>query len=279
MSGVFKKIIFINLLFFLIGCAEKETKTEKISTAVTIPPYEYLVKKIGGDKVDVLTSIPVGATPHHFEPTPKLIQTISKVDYYFAVGKYIQLENTWIDKLTAINKELKVVDLSENIEYIENDPHVWLSPIRIKTIAKNIYTHLSEISDDNKELFKRNYKSLIDSLNLIEGELKSSFEKLNNKTFLVYHGSWTYLADDFGLRQLSIERGSKSASAKEFKEILDEVRKVEVPVIFVDPQHSKSSAEVVANELGIALDLIDPLSPNLLTNFIKVKNKIMKYYK
>lgn len=276
---MFKKIILINLLIFLIGCSDSGVKTDKISAAVTIPPYEYLVKKIGGDKVDVLTSVPVGATPHQFDPKPNLIQTISKVDYYFVVGKYIGFENTWVDKLTAINDEMKVVDLSEGIEYIDNDPHVWLSPKRIKIIAENIYNRLSEISVENKIVFRKNYEALIDSVNLIEAELKSSFEKLNNKTLLVYHGSWTYLADDFGLKQISIEQGSKSASAMEFKEILNEVRKTNVPVIFIDPQHSKTSAEVVANDLNITLEVIDPLSPNLLNNFIKVKNKIMKYYK
>ena len=277
MSGLFKKVIFL-LLLFAFACSNNQVEDKKITIAVSIAPYKYLVKKIGGDRVDVINSIPVGATPHHFEPTPKLIQSISKADYYFAVGKNMEFEETWLSKLKGVNNNLSVYDLSQNVVYVNNDPHVWLGFSQLKTVTQNVYNSLSEILGEDKNYFTSNFEALIDSINLVEKELRSSFEKVGNKKLLVYHGSWTYFADEFGFEQISIEQGSKSSSAKEFKTILNEVKGNNVPVIFVDPQHSKESAKVIAKDLQINLETINPIPSSLLINFINVKNKIIKYY-
>jgi len=279
MSGLFKKLILIFSLLLVFSCNNKKESSGKISIAVTIPPYEYLVNKIGGNKVDVFTFISVGTSPHHFEPTPKMIETASSSDYYFAVGKNMEFEDVWLQKLKDMNKNLSIIDLSKNIKYIHNDPHVWLSLQRLKMISKNIYENLTRISPSDKEFFNSNYNSMIDSISIIEKELIDSFTNIKNKKLLVYHGSWTYFANEFGLKQISIEQGSKSASAKEFKEILDEVKQSKLPVIFIDPQHSQAPAKVIAEDLNIKLDVINPLAFDLLNNFIKVKDKIVKYYK
>lgn len=279
MPGLFKKLILLVILLSILSCNNDKVETGKISVAVTIPPYKYLVEKIGGKEVEIITSIPVGATPHHFEPTPKLIQSISSSRYYFAAGRSMEFEDVWLNKLKGVNPNLKVINLSENIEYVNNDPHVWLSPSRLKIITANIYNSLAEIFPGKTNYFKENYNALIDSINIVEKELIQAFKNLKSNKLLVYHGSWVYFADDFGFKQISIEQGSKSASAKEFKSILDEVKRDDIPVIFIDPQHSKASAEVVARDLNIKLETIDPIPADLLVNFIDVKNKILKYYK
>lgn len=279
MSGLFRRLVLLALAGSMLSCSDSQERTEKISVAVTIPPYEYLVSKIGGKNIKVLTSIPVGVTPHHFEPTPKMIQSISNADYYLTVGGNMEFEQVWLDKLTGVNNKLKVHELSENIDYIQNDPHIWLSPEKLIIISKNIFDFMLEILPGNRESITENYNSLVDSIKMVQNELIHSFKKVESKKLLVYHGSWTYFGNEFGFEQISIEAGSKTASAKEFAEILTKVKSANIPVIFIDPQHSKSLAEVIAKDLGIELESIDPIPSELLSNFIDVKNKIMKYYK
>ncbi len=283
MPGLFKKIIFVLAALFLFSCSDshQEINNEKITIAVTITPYKYLVEKIAGNEVNVVCSIPEGATPHHYEPTPKLIRSVSSAEYYFKVGKYMEFEDVWLQKIKGINSQLVVYDLSENVTYKNNDPHIWLSPVKLKTIARNILNTLIEITPDHHKLFTGNYNAFVDSLDIVFDKLNSSFSEIKNqlKVLLVYHGSWEYFADDFGFTQISIEKGSKSASAKEFKEIFNLVSKSNVKVIFIDPQHSRQSAEVIAKDLKIVTDVINPLPDNLLENFYSIENKILSYYK
>jgi len=283
MPGLFKKISYATFLLIFISCSEQTPidNDDKIKIAVTITPYKYLVQKIAEDYVDVVSSIPEGATPHHFEPTPKLIRSISSASYYFKVGQYMEFEDIWLQKLKGINKEMTVFDLSDSVSYSNNDPHIWLSPVKLKFISKNILNALIKILPGESTRFRNNYNHFVDSLETITKHLENSFVNIDDekKVLLVYHGSWKYFADDFGFRQISIEEGSKSASAKEFKEILNVVRKSKVKVIFIDPQHSRQSAEVIAKDLKIVTDVINPLPDNLLENFYSIENKILTYYK
>ncbi|MDZ7766174.1 MAG: zinc ABC transporter substrate-binding protein [Melioribacteraceae bacterium] len=250
-----------------------------LTVAVTLAPYEYLINKIAGDNVKIITSLPPNATPHHFEPTARLIENISKADYYFRVGANLQFEEVWVNKLTDMNKSLKVIDLSRDLDDIDGDPHYWLSPQNLKIISAKIHSELLKAIPDQEEELNKNLNAFQDSLTSITAEIKNSLEEIPNKKLLVYHGSWSYFARDFGFEQLTIEQGSKEPTPSDLERILNEVKKSKIPVVFVDPQHSKTSAKIVAKELRVNVDTIDPLKKDILKNLIEVKNKIEKHYK
>lgn len=278
MSRLREKLIFILIIFIFLSCKDKVDDDEKKVIVVTIPPYKDLVQRITLDNFNVICSIPEGATPHHFDPSPKLIQSLSVADYYLAVGKYMEFEDVWLEKIKGINKNIKIFDLSQNVDYLKSDPHIWLSPARLRIISENIFNAIVDIDSSKQNEFYKNYVAVIDSLNIIENELRESFSKINSKVILSYHGSWEYFADDFGFTQISIEKGSKSASAKEMKEIMNIVSNSNVSVIFVDPQHGKSSAEVIAQDLDLVLDILNPLPTNVFKNFYEMKEIILRYY-
>lgn len=278
MSRLREKLIFILIIFIFLSCNDKVDDDEKKVIVVTIPPYKDLVQRITLDNFNVICSIPEGATPHHFDPSPKLIQSLSVADYYLAVGKYMEFEDVWLEKIKGINKNIKIFDLSQNVDYLKSDPHIWLSPARLRIISENIFNAIVDIDSSKQNEFYKNYVAVIDSLNIIENELRESFSKINSKVILSYHGSWEYFADDFGFTQISIEKGSKSASAKEMKEIMNIVSNSNVSVIFIDPQHGKSSAEVIAQDLDLVLDILNPLPTNVFKNFYEMKEIILRYY-
>lgn len=274
-----EKLVIILLALILVSCTDNSHIDARKTIVVTIPPYKDLVKRIAEDNFNVICSIPEGATPHHFDPSPKLIQSLSVADYYLAVGQYMEFEDVWLEKIKGINKNIKIFDLSQNIDYINSDPHIWLSPARLKIISENIIKAVINIDSSKQDEFNNNYSMVIDSLNIIENELRESFGKINSEVLLSYHGSWEYFANDFGFTQISIEKGSKSASAKEMKEIMNIVSNSNVSVIFVDPQHGKSSAEVIAQDLNLVLDILNPLPTNVFKNFYEMKEIILRHYR
>ncbi len=279
MPGLFKKVILLLLVTIIFSCSDKPAEDDTITIAVTISPYKNLIEKIAGKEFKIISSIPEGATPHHFEPTPKLIQSVANADYYFSVGKYMEFEDVWLQKITGINSSIKVIDLSEGVNFINSDPHIWLSPSRLTIICGNILTTLNKIAPGKQEIFTENYQIILDSLGNIREELTTVLSEIDNRILLTYHGSWEYFCEDFNFRQISIEKGSKTSSAKEFKIILDIVKKTNVPVIFIDPQHSKASAEVIADDLGIPIGVLNPLASDVFKNFHEMKKTILRYYK
>src|SRR3712207_7855931 len=52
----------------------------------TLFPYTTLYRSIAGDLVNVVTMIPPGQSPETFEPTPDLLERLSKSKLYFTMS-------------------------------------------------------------------------------------------------------------------------------------------------------------------------------------------------
>ena len=46
-------------------------RTQRFSVVATFYPLAEIARRVGGDRVDVLTLTPPGAEPHDYEPTPR----------------------------------------------------------------------------------------------------------------------------------------------------------------------------------------------------------------
>ena len=98
--------------------------SNKICVVVTILPEADFVRHVGGDRVKVIVMVPPGASPHTYEPRPEQLKQISTARIYFKVGSGLGLEQKWLEKISAINPAIKVVDTSKGITLIDNDPHI-----------------------------------------------------------------------------------------------------------------------------------------------------------
>jgi len=145
----------------------------QVDVAVSIIPQKMFVEKIGGDKINVMTLVLPGQSPHTYEPKPSQMQQLSKVQIYFPIK--IDFEDTWLPKFSSQNTQMNIVPMTKGIQYItmqkhkkvkgeakqkiiiKPDPHTWLSPLNVKIMAKNIYETLSLVDVKNKEYYKNNY--------------------------------------------------------------------------------------------------------------------------
>jgi len=85
----------------------------------SILPLAGFAEKVGGGKIDVFEMVPPGASPHTYEPTPGQLEKLSNAGIYLSVGSGIEFEIAWLDKITAINDKMMLVDCSKGIELIE----------------------------------------------------------------------------------------------------------------------------------------------------------------
>jgi len=150
------------------------------------------------------------------------------------------------------------------------DPHVWLSPARVKIIASNICAGLVEIDPANKLAYERNLAAFIRE---IEKTDKAIADKLamvpkNRRSFLVFHPSWGYFADQYGLTQITIEEEGNEPSPKHLAEIIEHGQELDIHVVFVQPQFSRKNAQVIADELGAQVLPLDPLAEDWKKNLL-----------
>lgn len=275
-------IVVFLLLAPLSGCSKKEVPAgvnNIINTAVTTNPYSDLVKKVGGEKISVLTLIPPGTDPHDFEPSFNQVKEIAGVDIYFRVGEIFTIENNWMGNIRSNNKNIKVVDCSAGINIIDGNPHMWLGLEEVKSIIRNISDALSEISPADKEYFKENAAAFISKVDSMDRKIGSVLSEVSNKKMLVYHPAWKYFLSRYNVEEISIEREGKEPKAGDLREVIDYAKANNIKAIFVEPQFDMTSASAVADEIGAEMVKINPLPEDYLANLEDILNKLKEYLK
>jgi zinc transport system substrate-binding protein len=237
---------------------------------VSIAPQKYFVERIGGDEVQVEVMVKPGESPATFNPNPKKMSHLANAKIYFSIG--VPFEKVWISRIKNIQQELKVISLNINTNaapsshhrHDEGDPHIWLSPPLVKIMVGEIEAALSRQRPEKSVFFKNNYQTLIKEIDKLDQEIRQIFAKGKNHTFMVFHPAWTYFAEAYGLKQISIEHEGKEPGPRSLQEIINTGKKLNIKVIFVQKQFGISAAKKIAKMIGATVREMDPLAENYM---------------
>ncbi len=142
------------------------------------------------------------------------------------------------------------------------DPHIWLDPALVKIQAAHIRDGLTRVDPAGVAEYAANTNRFLGELDRLDAEIRSTLSVLpdDRRSFLVFHPSWGYFARAYGLRQVSIEVEGKEPSPKDMARIIAAGREEGIRVIFVQPQFSEKSAQVIARQIGATVVRLDPLA-------------------
>lgn len=277
-----KKLIYILTLFILSACGNTTQKSEKPILTVTLEPLRYFTEAIAGDNYEVVSMVPKGSSPESYDPTPQQLVNLSKSQAYFCIG-YIGFEQAWMKKLEANCPNMKVYNTSKGIDLIRDkghwhgdhfheggvEPHVWNSTQNALIIADNIYQALCELDSTHQEDYQKRLDVLKQTIRQTDANVHTLLENADS-TFLIYHPALSYFARDYGLKQVSIEEGGKEPSPAQLKALIETCRNENVHTIFVQQEFDQKNAQLIANELGVNIVSINPLSYDWVKEMIRI---------
>lgn len=299
---------------FLFGCALKPSqKTEAGKTrpviAVSILPHSYFLERIGGDSIQSLVLVGPGQSPHSYEPSPKQMQDLSKASAWILSNT--DFEISLKPKIASLYPSLLVVDGTEGVQFrkmeahsheeeehqdmthedhedhdeeteeehheheMELDLHTWLGRENAKIFSRHVRDTLTKIIPENKEIYESRYQDLVNEIDGVFNQLAQDLAPLKGSKVFVFHPSFGYFFDEFGIRQEAIETGGKEPSAQTLAKITEEARADQVRVIFVQAQFPTSAAKTIADSLGAQVIPLDPLAQDWMSN-IKVMGEALK---
>jgi zinc transport system substrate-binding protein len=277
-----KKLIYILTLFILSACGNTTQKSERPILTVTLEPLRYFTEAIAGDNYEVVSMVPKGSSPESYDPTPQQLVNLSKSQAYLRIG-YIGFEQAWMKKLEANCPNMKVYDTSKGIDLIRDkghwhgdhfheggvEPHVWNSTQNALIIADNIYQALCELDSTHQEDYRKRLDVLKQTIRQTDANVRTLLENADS-TFLIYHPALSYFARDYGLKQVSIEEGGKEPSPAQLKALIETCRNENVHTIFVQQEFDQRNAQLIANELGVNIVSINPLSYDWVKEMIRI---------
>ncbi|MEA3282263.1 MAG: zinc ABC transporter substrate-binding protein [Euryarchaeota archaeon] len=279
-------LLFLAVLIcgLICGCISPEERLrgqgqepdEQVRIIVSILPQKEFVERIGGEKVAVTVMIPPGASPATYEPSPGQLQGVSHAKLYVQIG-HIPFEKVWMKRIESANMGMQVVDSSEGIEIIGNDPHTWLSPALARTQVEHISDALIKIDPGNSEYYTGNKEDYLKDLSDLDEDIRNNLSEIKNRKFMVYHPAWGYFARDYQLEQVPIEIEGKEPSASDLVRLADTARANNITAVFASPQFNSESAEVIADEIGGMVVFIDPLAKDYTANMRAVSAAFARY--
>lgn len=274
-----KNIGFFTVLtaLLIVACTGGSPSDKRIIT-VTIEPLRYFTEQIAGDKFTVKTMVPRGGNPETYEPTARQVVDLSASDLYIKVGN-IGFERTWMKRLEANAPHTIIINSSDGITSSDNsmyihDPHTWMSTANAMYIARNIYKALAEIDSKDSLYFKKNLERLMGKIEAVDTQIREEITKDKSTTFLIYHPALTYFAQEYGLRQLSIEEDGREPSAVQLKQVINTARQNHVKIIFIQREFDSRNTDIVARSTGAEKVEINPLSYDWDKEMVKIAQSL-----
>ncbi|HOO47496.1 MAG TPA: zinc ABC transporter substrate-binding protein, partial [Deltaproteobacteria bacterium] len=141
-------------------------------------------------------------------------------------------------------------------------------------VARNAQDALIEVFPSMEDSLRAWHERLQQHLIALDDSLRLILHDSIGRSFAIFHPSLTYLAQDYGLTQLSIEHEGKDPSPQQLKAVIDQIRDKEIQAIFVQKEFNQDHARAIAGAVGIPVVVIDPLSADLDLNILRIARQI-----
>lgn len=229
-----------------------------IRVVTTLNYLKYVTQQVGGEKVSVTALSNPRQDPHYVTPTPRMNQIANNADLFIENGLNLDLwaknvlDASGNPKIQPGNVGHLVASLNVPVKELptevsrawgdihpQGNPHIWLDPLNIKTIAENIVSRLATLDSRNAEYYQKRleqFKNRIDSEMFGDALMKAVGQKagdilsrravneeldawlksknlsgqlggwmkkaaqLRGKKIVTYHKTYVYFAARFGLQ-------------------------------------------------------------------------------
>ena len=268
------------------GSADRSGRLDVIASFY---PLQFITERIGGGDVRVTSLTKPGAEPHDLELTPRDVARLQDADlvvylrgFQPAVDDGIKAAGppATFDAARSANLDLTYTPIEDGREQHLKagsvDPHFWLDPTRLSSVATALEAELARIRPDDAAKFARNLAGLRADLAQLDSDYREGLTSCANRDLVTSHNAFGYLAQRYDLRQVGITGLTPEAEPdpRELADVVDFVEANDVRTIYYETLVSPAIADTVARETGARTAVLDPIEgltkESAGTNYLEV---------
>ena len=265
----------IGIALALAGCGATGGGDDRPRIVAGFYPLQFVADRVGGDRVAVTSLAQPGAEPHDLELSPQQVASIADADLVL----YLQGFQPEVDEAVSQGARL-AVDVATLVPLLDapaptgpadddaeeaheggKDPHVWLDPTRLATIAAALAERLAQVDSDGAAGYRNRANDLGEELGALDRQFADGLAQCERRDIVTSHAAFGYLADRYGLRQIAITGLSPEAepTPEHLAAAADEARRAGATTVFFETLVSPKVAEVVASTIGAETATLDPI--------------------
>ncbi len=245
-------ILSLSLSILTGGCTSSASSPQSGKTEVVAAfyPLAFAASQIGGDRVEVTNLTPPGAEPHELEVTPSDLERIRSAELVLLLGHGFQAQ---VEDAAGSGPEImRLLDLPGLRLFGNDDPHVWLDPLRYSLIVERIGQALG---------VKPAARRLVAKLKALDAEYRQRLASCARREIVTSHEAFGYLAERYGLEQIGVMGLSPEAepTPRDLERTVALVRKTGATTVFSETLVSPRIAQTVARETGVKVAVLNPI--------------------
>jgi zinc/manganese transport system substrate-binding protein len=257
--------------------AQVQKDTAPIKVIATVPTYARLAEVIGGDQVDVVLLARPTQDVHSVRATPSLMARVRNSDLCLHTGLDAEL---WLDGLLrgsanldllpgnpnsiamsdgiALKEIPGIVDRSQGDLHAFGNIHIWADPYNVRIMAGHVRDALIRQRPSEAEPITERHAAFHKQLTQALIKWLTEYQSLKSQPVVVYHRSWIYFLDRFGLIQDgTLEPKPRVApTASHLAKLEKKMNEQGVHVILREPFQHPEAADHVADATGASVLLL-----------------------
>lgn len=266
--SLFASKFSLALVILAMGaCSEKPAHQNEIPLVVVTTTHLYdLVDSLAGERVQVLSLMGPGVDPHGYKPTSRDLSSLAKADLIIFHGLMLegrmghaleQADKKGIPSLAATADIPQALLLSSGDEGTDghDDPHVWFSPEIWSVCVNTVMNKLIELDPQSEVEFRENAQVTLRQLEEIKIWSLDQVRQIppERRKLVTSHDAFRYLGKDLGLEVIGLQGISTSIEAglADRANLVDFIKKQNIPAIFVETSVNPAAMNEIAKESGV----------------------------
>ncbi len=265
MRGVgFVFVLLIAAILPSSGCdssgGRSPAASDKIRVVATTTMIGDLVRRIGGDHIDLKVIMGAGVDPHTFKPSPSDFAELAgaKLAFYNGLhleGKMVEtFEDKLKDKSVAVAGHLPANDLLswQQGQDGAHDPHVWFDVSLWAHAAGAVRDGLSKADPAHASDYQTRYAEVAASLAQLHREVGEKIALIpeGRRVLITSHDAYSYFGKAYGIDVRGLQGISTETEAgiQAINGAVDFILARKIPAIFVESSVSPKTIERVRDD-------------------------------
>ncbi|GGE52948.1 metal ABC transporter substrate-binding protein [Agaricicola taiwanensis] len=231
---------------------------EKFKAVTTFTVIADIARNVAGDAAVVESITKPGAEIHNYQPTPGDLQRAQGAQLILWNGLNLEL---WFERFFQNLEDVPSVVVSNGVEPMgigsgpyqgKPNPHAWMSPAAGMIYVDNIRDAFAKYDPANAETYRANAEAYKEKIRATIEPIRSALAEVpeERRWLVTSEGAFSYLARDFQLKELYLWpiNADQQGTPQQVREVIDAVRKHNIPVIFSESTVSPDPAKQVTRD-------------------------------